>query len=83
MKRKLTRERVYALRGWIVKVVRQGKEDKFYVSSTATPNQGRHWAGPYKSLQHATTAIARKMQREFARRDQRHRLHNGGAHVGG
>lgn len=78
MKRKLTVARVYALRGYIVKV----EKGKFFVSPASMPNQGRKWSGPYKTLQHATTAIARKLQREFAKRDRRHRLHNGGAHVG-
>lgn len=75
MKRKLTAARVYALRGWTVKV----EAGKFFISPSAVPNAGRKWSGPYKSLQHATTAIARKMQREFAKRDRP----NGGAHVGG
>lgn len=72
MKRKLTAARVFALRGWTVKV----EGGKFFVSPTQAANSGRKWQGPYKSLQHATTAIARKLQREFAKR-------NGGAHVGG
>lgn len=75
MKRKLTAARVYSLRGYIVKV----EKGKFFVSPSSMPNKGRKWAGPYKTLQHATTAIARKLQREFARRDR----FNGGAHVGG
>jgi len=75
MKRKLTIARVYALRGYTLKV----EKGKFFISPSAVPNQGRKWSGPYKSLQHATTAVARKLQREFARRD---RL-NGGADVRG
>lgn len=73
MKRKLTAARVFALRGWTVKI----EKGQFYISPSAVPNSGRKWQGPYKSLQHATTAIARKLQREFARRDR----FNGGAHV--
>lgn len=75
MKRKLTEARVYALRGYTVKI----EGGKYFVSPSSFPNQGRKWAGPYKSLQHATTAIARKLQREFAKRDRPH----GGSHVSG
>jgi hypothetical protein len=72
MRRKLTAARVFALRGYIVKIDR----GQFFVSPSSLPNKGRRWAGPYKTLQHATTAIARKLQREFAKR-------NGGSHVSG
>ena len=63
VKRKLSRTRVFALKGFTIKCVR----GKFFVSPT-----GRHaWSGPYKSLHHATTAIARKLAREFTARDKR------------
>ena len=63
MKRKLSEARVFALKGFTIKTT----EGKFFVSPT-----GRNtWSGPYKSLQHATTAIARKLAREFADRDAR------------
>lgn len=72
MKRRLTAARVFALRGWTVKT----EAGKFFISPSADANTKRKWNGPYKSLQHATTAIARKLQAEFARR-------NGGSHVSG
>lgn len=61
MKRKLTPPRVFALKGYTVK----SDNGKFFVSPTGR-NQ---WAGPYKSLHHATTAIARKLSREYVQRD--------------
>jgi hypothetical protein len=61
LKKKLTARRVFALRGHTVKVER----GKFYVAPTGTDD----YAGPYKSLQHATTAIARRLQKEFAERN--------------
>ena len=63
MANKLTEARVFALKGFTIKCER----GKFFVSPT-----GRNsWAGPYKSLQHATTAIARKLSREFMQRNGR------------
>ena len=50
MQRTLTEARIFALKGYTVKTVR----GQFFVSPTGL-NQ---WAGPYKTLQHATTAIA-------------------------
>jgi hypothetical protein len=63
MKKKLTEARVFALRGYTVKT----EHGKFFVS----PTDRNQWAGPYKSLHHATTAIARKLSREFTERDTR------------
>jgi hypothetical protein len=64
VKRKLTQARVFALKGWFTIKSERGK---FFVSPT-----GRNrWAGPYKSLQHATIAIARKLSREFTQRNGR------------
>ncbi len=60
---------VYALRSYTIK--KQGGE--FFVSPTGVKGSHR-WSKPYASLQRATTAIARKLHREFARR---HRRHNG------
>ena len=63
MKRKFSEARVFALKGFTIKT----SAGKFFVSPT-----GRNsWSGPYKSLQHATTAIARKLAREFTERDTR------------
>lgn len=63
LKKKLTQARIFALRGFTIKSERV----KFFVSPT-----GRNtWAGPYKSLHHATTAIARKLSREFTQRNGR------------
>ncbi|MGH7488811.1 MAG: hypothetical protein ACREMY_24895 [bacterium] len=67
MKKKLTEAQVFALRGFTIK----SERGKFFVSPT-----GRNsWAGPYKSLHHATLAIARKLSREFTQRNERlHKL---------
>ena len=62
MKQKLTRDRIFALRGWTIK----SENGKFFAAPTLNQNK---WSGPYKSLQHATTAIARKLQKEFAERN--------------
>jgi hypothetical protein len=63
MKRKLSQARIFALKGFTIKT----EGAKFFVSPT-----GRNtWSGPYKSLQHATTAIARKLAREFTKRNAR------------
>ena len=63
MKKKLTEARVFALKGFTIKT----ESGKFFVSPTGL----NRWAGPYKSLQHATTAIARKLSREFTQRNER------------
>lgn len=63
MKKKLTEARVFALKGFTIK----SERGKFFVSPTGHNN----WAGPYKSLHHATTAIARKLSREFTQRNER------------
>jgi hypothetical protein len=44
--------------------------NQFFVSPSAM--EGRHrWTGPHASLQHAAMAIARKLQREFAKHQRR------------
>ena len=65
MKTKLSKARVFALKGYTIKT----DHGKFYVAPTGL----KTWSGPYKSLQHATTAIARKLAREFTSRDERAR----------
>ena len=59
----LTEARVFALKGFTIK----NDRGKFFVSPTGL----NRWAGPYKSLHHATTAIARKLAREFCERNER------------
>jgi hypothetical protein len=54
---------VYALRSYTIK--KQG--DDFFVSPTGLKGTHR-WSRSYANLQRATTAIARKLQREFLRR---------------
>jgi hypothetical protein len=57
---------VYALKSGTIR--KRGAE--FYIA--ASGQSGKHnWRGPYASLQRATTAIARKLQWEFARRYRR------------
>lgn len=64
MKRQLSKARIFALKGFTIKT----EGAKFFVS----PTGHNTWSGPYKSLHHATTAIARKLSREFIERDARH-----------
>jgi hypothetical protein len=52
---------VYALRSWTIKK----KGEEFFIAATAQSGTHR-WRGPYANLQRATTAIARKLQAEFA-----------------
>ena len=54
---------VYALRGYTIKK----RGDEFFVSPTGVKGAHR-WSKPYATLQRATTAIARRLQREFVRR---------------
>jgi hypothetical protein len=60
MKSKLSEAHVFALKGFTIKTT----GGKFFVSPTGRST----WSGPYKSLHHATTAIARKLAREFIKR---------------
>lgn len=63
-KRTMSSDQVFALKAWTVKV----EQDKFYICPTAYFDDKNRWSGPYKSLQHATNAIARKLQAEFVKR---------------
>ncbi len=63
MTKQLTRARVFALKGFTIKI----EGGKFFIA----PTGHNKWAGPYKSLHHATTAIARKLSREFMQRNDR------------
>jgi hypothetical protein len=57
---------MYALRSYTIK--KEG--DEFFVSPTGIKSSHR-WSKPYATLQRATTAIARKLHREFVRRHNR------------
>ena len=63
MSKTLSQARVFALNGFTIK----SDHGQFFVSPTGHAK----WAGPYKSLHHATTAIARKLAREFTERNAR------------
>jgi hypothetical protein len=63
VKKQLTEARVFALKGYTIKSDHRGH----FVSPTGL----NRWSGPYKSLHHATAAIARKLSREYTQRDQR------------
>jgi hypothetical protein len=57
---------IFALKSWTIR--KSG--DRFYIAASA--QEGKHrWRGPYANLQRATTAIARKLEWEFARRSKR------------
>jgi hypothetical protein len=54
---------IYALKSWTIR--KSGNE--FFIATSA--QDGKHrWRGPYANLQRAATAIARKLQWEFAKR---------------
>ena len=57
---------VYALRSYTIKE----HAGQFFISPTGSERSHR-WSKPYATLQRATTAIARKLQREFAKRHSR------------
>lgn len=59
--------KVFALRAWTVK----SENGKFFISPTACFDDKHKWRGPYRTLQHATTAIARKLGEEFNERHKR------------
>ena len=69
MKKKLTKARVFALQGYTMRI---DKDGRFFVCPTASMCfKKQPWSGPYKSLHHATTSIARKLARELTERDNR------------
>ena len=57
---------VYALKSWTIKK----RGDDFYIASTGQARRQK-WRGPCTNLKRATTAIARKLEWEFARRHSR------------
>jgi hypothetical protein len=59
--------RVFALKAWTVK----SDGGKFFISPTAWFDEKQKWHGPYKTLQNATAAIARKLAEEFLERAKR------------
>lgn len=67
MKKALSQSLVLALKGYSIKTER----GKYYVSPTAHFEQKPQWAGPYRSLKHACTAIARKLEAEYVKREAR------------
>lgn len=68
MQKHLASARVFALKAWTIKV---DEKSQFFISPTAVFDEKNRWSGPYRSLQLATTAIARKLQQEFAEREKR------------
>ena len=68
MQKRLTPPRVFALKAWTIKIDDKGQH---FISPTANFDDKYRWNGPYRTLQHATTAIARKLQQEFLERDKR------------
>lgn len=67
MARVLSVPRIYALRGWTVKV----EDGKFFIAPTIAFQNKLEWKGPYANLRLATTAVARKLEAEFVTRDTR------------
>jgi hypothetical protein len=65
----LSKDRVFALKGYTVRIDKRGKF--FVCPSDKMCLKERPWSGPYKTLHHATTAIARKLSRELTQRNGR------------
>ncbi len=56
----------YALKSWTIRK----RGEQFFIAASA--QSGHHkWRGPYRNLRRATTAIARKLEWEFTRRQNR------------
>src|SRR5262252_5345116 len=54
---------IYALKSWTIKK----RGDEFYIAPTG--ERGTHpWRGPYRTLQRAASAIARKLEWECSKR---------------
>ena len=53
-----------AMKAWTIKT----EKSEFFICPTPYFDDKEKWSGPYKTLQRATTAIARKLQAEFAER---------------
>ena len=68
MQKRLTPARVFALRAWTIKVDEKGQ---YFISPTAYFEERNRWSGPYRSLQHATNAIAGKLKHEVLDREKR------------
>jgi hypothetical protein len=68
MQKRLTSARVFALRAWTIKVDEKGQ---YFISPTAYFEEKNRWSGPYRSLQHATNAIAGKLKHEVLDREKR------------
>lgn len=59
-------DHVYALKSWSIRK----RGEQYFIAPTA--QEGKHlWRGPYLTLQRAATAIARRLQWEFAKRQGR------------
>ena len=69
MQRAVLSHHVFALGAWTIKEA----DGKFYTKRTDTPSFGK----PHKTLRHACTAVARKLEEEFTTR--KARLVRGGA----
>jgi hypothetical protein len=68
MQKPLIPARVFALRAWTIKVDDKGQ---YFISPTACFEERSRWSGPYRSLQHATHAIAGKLRQEVLDREKR------------
>lgn len=66
-KSSLSKDRVFALKGFTVKI----EGTTYFVAPTTYHGAALRWSKGYKSLQHATAAIARRLQREFTERNKR------------
>ena len=64
MRKKLSREHVFALKGYTLKVT----DGKFYAAPTAHFDDKASWTGPYKTLDTVCKAIAKKLAEEYQRR---------------
>lgn len=56
-------DHVYALKSWSIRK----RGDQYFIAQSGQKGK-QLWRGPYLSLQRAATAIARRLQWEFAKR---------------
>ena len=64
---------VFALKAWTIKQ----HDDRFFIAQTASFDEKSRWSKPYKTLQAACAAIARKLAEEWRSREQRRRTFHG------
>jgi hypothetical protein len=63
----------FALKSWTIKM----QNDKYFVAPTASFDDKTRWSKSYATLQHACTAIARKLAEEWTTRNKKRAASHG------